>query len=68
MRDFQNKRIIRNAAICMDCDDLIESTHRHDFKMCKCRAIGVDGGHSYLKRIGDMKKIIDISEFGPEEE
>ena len=29
-------RIIRNAARCNHCGDVIESTYRHDFKTCSC--------------------------------
>lgn len=49
--------IIRNSAICNNCKQEIESTHRHDFKVCKCwdaegQGLAVDGGKDYLKRIG----------------
>lgn len=67
MRDSRNGRIIKNAVICMNCDDLIESKHVHDFKSCKCGKICVDGGHEYLRRVGDLDMCIDMSEFGPEE-
>lgn len=43
-------KIIKNAARCTHCGDVIESTHVHDFKWCSCKTIAVDGGHSYLKR------------------
>jgi hypothetical protein len=43
-------KIIKNAARCTYCGDIIESTHTHDFKWCSCKTIAVDGGHSYLKR------------------
>ena len=26
--------------------------HRHDFVSCKCHAVSVDGGMSYLRRVG----------------
>jgi hypothetical protein len=45
--------IVSNKIRCRKCDDVIESTHRHDFKWCKCGAVAVDGGKSYLKRCGD---------------
>jgi hypothetical protein len=67
MRDSQNGRIIKNAIVCMICDDLIESKHTHDFKSCKCGTVYIDGGHEYLRRLGDLDKYIDVSEFGPEE-
>jgi hypothetical protein len=40
--------IIKNAARCKKCGDVIESTFRHDWVSCKCGAIFVDGGHAYL--------------------
>lgn len=42
--------ITRNAARCPRCRVVIESTHRHDYKVCECGRLGVDGGQSYLKR------------------
>ena len=42
--------IISNKIKCKHCDDIIESTHVHDFKTCKCGTVSVDGGHEYLKR------------------
>lgn len=44
------KKIIRNAARCKKCGDVIESKHRHDFVTCSCGALSVDGGKDYLKR------------------
>lgn len=45
MRDM----IVRNSARCLKCGDEIESKHRHDFVLCKCGAIFVDGGAEYLR-------------------
>lgn len=60
----KEKRIKRNKAQCLKCNDIIESTHRHDFKWCKCGAIAVDGGTAYLKRAGDIfGGYKDLSEF-----
>jgi DNA-directed RNA polymerase subunit N (RpoN/RPB10) len=44
-------RIIRNAIRCVKCGDVIESTHVHDFRYCKCGTVAVDGGREYLRRI-----------------
>lgn len=57
-----NKRIIRNAAQCSKCHDVIESFDRHDFKFCKCEAIFVDGGHDYLRHGGSPEYFINLSE------
>lgn len=43
-------RIIRNAIRCNICGDVIESTYRHDYVICRCGACAVDGGHDYLRR------------------
>ena len=43
--------IIRNSAKCLDCGDEVESTHRHDFRSCKCGNLSVDGGKAYLRRV-----------------
>ena len=61
--------IIRNVIQCNLCGDIIESTHRHDFKWCRCGKVAVDGGHDYMKRV--YKKdgsYTDLSEFTEEEE
>lgn len=43
--------IVRNAAVCLDCGDEIESTHRHDMRFCSCGKVAVDGGTAYLRRV-----------------
>ena len=60
--------VVRNRAQCKLCGDIIESTHNHDFKWCKCREIAVDGGRSYIRRAAkDLKNIIELSETYEEE-
>ena len=44
------QKIMTNKIRCKKCGDVIESEYTHDFKMCKCGAVGVDGGHDYLRR------------------
>ena len=34
----------RNRIQCLKCDDVIEATHQHDFKSCKCGFVSIDGG------------------------
>jgi len=54
--------IVENAVVCRQCSDRIVSTHRHDFKHCKCGAISVDGGADYMRRgAKDVDDIIDDS-------
>jgi hypothetical protein len=43
-------KIIKNAAQCVHCGDIIESKSVHDFRWCSCQSVAVDGGHEYLKR------------------
>jgi len=43
---------------CASCNDVIESTHRHDFVKCECGKIGIDGGEDYCKTIGEHQNII----------
>lgn len=38
-----------NMARCRICEDVIESTHVHDFVRCQCGAIFVDGGRQYWR-------------------
>ena len=42
---------------------VIESRDTHDFKMCKCGAVGVDGGHAYLRRQGNPDDWEELSEI-----
>jgi hypothetical protein len=52
--------IIRNAAKCNKCGDVIQSTHQHDYVTCNCGAIAVDGGNGYLRAAGDTKDFIPL--------
>jgi len=54
--------IVSNRAKCLNCNDIIESKHRHDFVMCSCESIFVDGGKDYLRRGGNIANIQDLSE------
>lgn len=64
-----SQRLVRNAAKCLLCGDVVESRHRHDFRSCSCGAMSVDGGKSYSRRlfknIGDWE---DLCEYEDEEE
>lgn len=43
------KAITYNAAKCLSCNFVVESTFRHDYKACLCGNVFVDGGCSYLR-------------------
>lgn len=53
--------ILQNQIRCKKCGDEPYSAHRHDFKFCKCGAVGVDGGQAYLKRTGNPEDYEDLS-------
>jgi len=44
-------RLSRNAAKCLQCGDVVESTHVRDFKTCSCGSLSVDGGLEYTRRL-----------------
>lgn len=48
---MENKRILRNSAICNHCKEEIISKHGHDYVTCKCGTVSVDGGQNYLRRL-----------------
>lgn len=53
--------LIQNEAKCKKCGDIIFSKHRHDYKVCSCKAIAVDGGMDYIRRVGDPNDIEERS-------
>ena len=57
------QQIITNKIKCKNCGDVIESKYTHDFKMCKCGAVGVDGGRAYLRRLGNPDDWEELSEI-----
>lgn len=44
--------VAMSKAICMKCEDFMESTHRHDFVQCGCRSSFLDGGDDYFRAGG----------------
>lgn len=44
-------KLKRNRIQCKHCKEIIESKTDHDFKLCKCGAVGIDEGLNYPKRI-----------------
>lgn len=49
----------------MICNDIIESTHIHDFTTCICENCYIDGGQDYLHFGGkDFDKILIIFDDG----
>jgi hypothetical protein len=62
----KESKLVRNAARCLKCGDVIESKHRHDFQKCRCGAIAVDGGLSYVRRLGWPEQMEELSEYRDE--
>lgn len=60
-------KLKRNRIQCKQCKVIIESKTEHDFQLCRCGAIGIDGGLSYPKRIFSSnppeKHFDDLSEY-----
>ena len=63
-------KLIKNAARCINCGEIIESKYTHDFRSCRCfkeskgeTGIYVDGGLDYLHRGGSFKDIEELSEY-----
>lgn len=65
-------KIIHNRIRCKNCGEIIESKSRHDFVGCSCfknskglEGCAVDGGHDYLRGIGDPSQIEELYETRP---
>lgn len=56
------KRIIRNAARCKLCGDILESKRVHGLVECGRGAIAIEGGRRRLRRSGDILAIEELSE------
>lgn len=62
------EKIIRNAAKCNRCGDIIESKYTHDFVTCSCGALSVDGGKDYIRRcFHEEIGYTDLSEYAEDE-
>jgi hypothetical protein len=64
-------KLIRNKAQCLICNNIIESTYRHDFRTCTCGALSVDGGLAYERRCGSAlstNQWVDLCEYSEEED
>ena len=53
--------IISNKIKCKKCGDIIESRSINDYKRCSCKAVAIDGGKDYLKRIGNEEDYEELS-------
>jgi hypothetical protein len=63
----ENNMIKTNKIRCKHCEDVIESTYRHDYVSCKCGAVAVDGGKDYLRRSFKTDPDVDYEELSIDE-
>jgi len=58
---------MRNRAKCKLCGDILESFHQHDFVICKCGEISIDGGaNAYKCGAKDWKNFLRVDDQGNE--
>ena len=54
---------MRNRIKCLNCGEILESTHRHDFRMCDCEnRTFIDGGKDYRRMGGINLDLIKVLE------
>jgi len=61
-RKFNIGDIFINGAVCLNCHDFIRSKNRHNYVLCSCGKVGVDGGSWYAKRVGEQRDRVDVIE------
>lgn len=67
--DPAKDRIVRNRIRCINCNDIIESRHYHDFVICSCGNCAADGGLEYLRRLSrERNGFEELAEFTPRED
>ena len=54
---YKNK-ILTNKIKCINCGDILESKTPNE--RCSCGKVAIDGGHEYLKRIGNEEDYIEL--------
>jgi hypothetical protein len=59
---------LENKIRCKRCGEILISETRNDIKICKCGKVGIDGGLSYIRRIGKKSDRIELSIFVEDEE
>jgi hypothetical protein len=56
--------LVSNKLQCLNCNDIIESTYRHDYVKCDCGGCTTDGGLDYLHRSWhDDVESVDLSTY-----
>jgi hypothetical protein len=52
----------KNSIQCLHCQDILTSQSVHDFHMCSCKTVGIDGGISAGNRVlGNRSDYKDLS-------
>ena len=55
----------KTGVMCPNCQEVLFSYSRHDFKECKCGDTFVDGGNDYLRYGGKVRPyLVDMEEDG----
>jgi hypothetical protein len=64
-----NRQLVYNAVRCLNCNEVLVSYHRHDYKTCKCENHSmVDGGNDYQRYGGvDLEKVETIFYFADDD-
>jgi len=56
-----DKRIF--GIVCRLCGDCLYSLYRHDFKICTCGTVGIDGGQEdYIRVLGNPSDMLWIKQ------
>lgn len=62
-------KLILNSAQCTSCGDVLVSRHRHDYVVCQCGNVAVDGGLDYMrmsvKDLGHYKSLHQYEHIMP---
>ena len=57
--------IIRNAVKCNKCQEVLQSTHVHDYVECMCQETMVDGGNEYFRYGGSDVETLFVETHSP---
>jgi hypothetical protein len=53
---------------CKQCNETVESTHRHDFKSCSCGNVSVDGGVAEGRLLWGEGGYVNVSVWAAEDD
>lgn len=58
-------KILRNAAQCLNCNDVIESTDSNPVVECSCGMIKIGGGTKMVRHFKGGKMLKQLTEYEP---